>query len=80
MREGGSNSSINVRPIENGYLTERSSCGPNGDYNSSTSFSKTKPMIKEARVSGYEGSTDTTGFNKSSMGREINEQINGKIR
>ena len=66
--------SVNIRRIDNGYIVSRSKSSPGG-YESSETFSKTPPgsqMGKPMR------NCDTTGFCKETMGRDINEAINGK--
>ncbi len=74
MKEG--RESVSVRKIENGYLIDHSREGPNG-YDCSTRFSAEEPKVKSATVSGATR-RDTTGFDASTMGNEINEAINGK--
>jgi hypothetical protein len=67
--------SVTVRRISNGYVTSHSRSGPAG-YDSSETFSRSKPCIDKVR-DGPE--RDTTGFTKATMHQEINQAINGKF-
>lgn len=45
LKPGGS-ATVSIRPIDNGYLIEKSSWDGKGNYKSSTVYSKTKPKIE----------------------------------
>lgn len=45
---------VSSEKIENGYLIRTSRCGPDGEYTSSTTFSKTKPDIAAGGKPGKE--------------------------
>ena len=48
---GQTSHSINVRPVENGFVVCQSSCNPStGEYKSSETFSKEQPKIVPPRV------------------------------
>ena len=75
MKDG--HESVSVRRINNGFLVDHHKDGPSG-YECKTEFTPTEPKIRSAKVLMDGGSTDTTGFNRHSSQREIDEAINGK--
>jgi hypothetical protein len=41
----GESLNVSVRPIDNGYILCRSHCKPNGEYVSTETYSRDRPMI-----------------------------------